>query len=318
MNGGGPTSTPFSETWPSWGSIVAGELWALATPGLRTEESGCGSWPTATAGDAKNAANRTAGRSDPDSAHHDGVTLIDAVRLTWPTPDANAMNLGESPESWDARRAELVTRGYNGNGAGRVLAVEAARQWQTPSQADADGGHLTRGGDRSDELLLKGQARQWPTPTQRDHKDGSAEACENVPVNALLGREIHQWPTPASDTGSGGPHGLEGGSGNTKKARALGVPSGALHPDWTECLMGWPASWTSLDPLPELVWPALHGLQVAPPGPYQHDWEPPRVATGVKDRAKRLRCIGNGQHPFAAVLAWRLLTDDIPAADRPR
>lgn len=41
--------------------------------------------PTCTAGDAKAAANRTAGRSNPDSAHHDGVTLTDAVRLL-PTP----------------------------------------------------------------------------------------------------------------------------------------------------------------------------------------------------------------------------------------
>lgn len=41
--------------------------------------------PTPMAGDAKSAANRTAGRSDPDSKHHDGVTLTDAVRML-PTP----------------------------------------------------------------------------------------------------------------------------------------------------------------------------------------------------------------------------------------
>jgi hypothetical protein len=32
--------------------------------------------------------------------------------------------------------------------------------WQTPSAADADGGHRSRGGARSDELLLSGQAQQ--------------------------------------------------------------------------------------------------------------------------------------------------------------
>jgi hypothetical protein len=41
--------------------------------------------PTPTVGDAANAANRTAGRSNPDSKHHDGVTLVDAMRLL-PTP----------------------------------------------------------------------------------------------------------------------------------------------------------------------------------------------------------------------------------------
>ena len=41
--------------------------------------------PTPTVGDAANAANRTAGRSNPDSKHHDGTTLVDATRLL-PTP----------------------------------------------------------------------------------------------------------------------------------------------------------------------------------------------------------------------------------------
>ena len=184
--------------------------------------------------------------------------------------------------------------------------------WQTATVVDAQGrGYTYPNGDHDKPFLtLVGQVRQWPTPTQRDHKDGSAKACGSVPVNALLGREIHQWPTPASDTGSGGPHGLDGGAGARGMLAGSGLEksSGALNPDWTECLMAWPIGWTALDPRPELVWPALHGQQVAPPGPYQHAWEPPRVATGVKDRAKRLGCIGNGQHPFAAAMAWRLLS----------
>lgn len=34
----------------------------------------------------------------------------------------------------------------------------------------------------------------------------------------------------------------------------------------------------------------------------------PRVATGVADRVDRLRCLGNGQVPAVAALAWRTLT----------
>ena len=44
--------------------------------------------PTPTVGDSKSAANRTAGRKDPDSKHHSGTTLTDFVRL-WPTPKAS-------------------------------------------------------------------------------------------------------------------------------------------------------------------------------------------------------------------------------------
>ena len=36
----------FSETWPRWGMMRGGECSGLATPGRRTKESACGSWPT--------------------------------------------------------------------------------------------------------------------------------------------------------------------------------------------------------------------------------------------------------------------------------
>ena len=37
--------------------------------------------------------------------------------------------------------------------------------WQTASVSDVTGGHRTRGGDRSGEVLLPGQAENWPTAT---------------------------------------------------------------------------------------------------------------------------------------------------------
>ena len=37
--------------------------------------------PTPTVGDSRNAANRTAGRTDPGSKHHDGMTLVDWARI---------------------------------------------------------------------------------------------------------------------------------------------------------------------------------------------------------------------------------------------
>jgi hypothetical protein len=50
----------------------------------------------------------------------------------------------------------------------------AVELWQTLSVADATGGHLTRGGDRSSELLLNGQA-QWVTSAARDYKGANSE-----------------------------------------------------------------------------------------------------------------------------------------------
>jgi hypothetical protein len=46
-------SEGYSETWPRWGTTVAGELYLLPTPELRTEGSESGLWPTPTAHNAK-------------------------------------------------------------------------------------------------------------------------------------------------------------------------------------------------------------------------------------------------------------------------
>lgn len=44
-------------------------------------------WPTTTVNDSRGGRNMTANRSDPNSQHHDGMTLVDAVTLTgWRTP----------------------------------------------------------------------------------------------------------------------------------------------------------------------------------------------------------------------------------------
>jgi len=59
----------------------------------------------------------------------------------WPTPVASAFNYAESPASFDKRRARLkaLHKNGNGNGAGRVLAVEAKRALPTPSATDHKG-----------------------------------------------------------------------------------------------------------------------------------------------------------------------------------
>lgn len=135
-------------------------------------------WPTPNTVDSRDGRNKTAGRSNPNSKHHDGTTLSDAIRL-WPTPNAMASNNGETPETWRARPAVLATKGYNGNGAGVPLAIAAqetlASLWATPQ---VGGGNTGRGGDRADELLLRGQARavaeNWATPSARDWRSGDA------------------------------------------------------------------------------------------------------------------------------------------------
>jgi hypothetical protein len=113
------------------------------------------------------------------------------------------------------------------------------------------------------------------------------------------------WPTATTDTASRDTRYAQGGLPLSAAVRK--ESKGILSPDWVEMLMGWPAGWSGLEPLDCLDWPAAHGAWPAPPGP-QHDWEPPRVAVGVKDRVKRLKALGNGQVPQTAAMAWHILS----------
>ncbi len=57
----------------------------------------------------------------------------------WSTPAASMPNDGEEPETWLARQAKLKEKGYNGNGAGMPLAIQAkitTKMWTTPTATD--------------------------------------------------------------------------------------------------------------------------------------------------------------------------------------
>lgn len=109
-------STLFRLTWrqrvtPSGRLISALRGWALPMG-----DSGCISWPTPTVTDARGGRNRTSGRRNPNSKHHDGVTLVDAARMhclsrsLWsaPTEQVGYLNpelsrwLQDIPRSWSA------------------------------------------------------------------------------------------------------------------------------------------------------------------------------------------------------------------------
>lgn len=84
--------TESSETWPRWGSMRSGVVWARTTPELPTVESGSSSWPT---------------------------------------PSASLPNDAEEPETFFARAETVQARSKNGNGMGTPLAI-AAKLWPTP------------------------------------------------------------------------------------------------------------------------------------------------------------------------------------------
>ena len=265
---GDPTYTEFSETWPSWGTTVDGELWALTTPALRTEGSGSGSsdeWGT------PNSHPRT---HTPREVDH-GVQLANQVAAQWPTPDA-ALGDGGKVSRGGGRKDEALLAGMakwptatSQNAKHGVLsAAEADRvergvaglhavvhaNWATPRSEDSESCGMRHGRGVADTLTA--QTRQWSTPRSSD-ANGAGTHGEGGPDLRTQAVESRAWPTPTQrDHKDGGSEACANVPENGLLGRAVHegekVGSLALHPDWVSCLMQWPVWWTDMRPYKEI------------------------------------------------------------------
>jgi site-specific DNA-cytosine methylase len=175
----------------------------------------------------------------------------DGTRLELlPTPVVNDMGDGKTVEWWDEWTARMRAKTGNGNGHGNSLAIELQRVTppdllptpcdhdakdndspaernrkspqlgainallQTPSVADALGGHLTRSGARGDEPLLPGQAREM---------DGRRWG-KYAPAIARWESATRSAPAPTEPNRSGNPR---------------------LAPAFSEWMLGWPFGWVT-------------------------------------------------------------------------
>lgn len=177
----------------------------------------------------------------------------------WPTPQTfDSTDLQRSPEA----RARALEKG------GCANLREIVTLWQTPSVADTDGTRERRGGDRSSELLLKGQAREvgnWMTPAAGDATRGADMKRRDADSpNSQLTTQLATWPTPTSLSfaDSHQPGNSRNHNETMRLASSLPVPATDQHgsasppsdptcsrpqlnPAFVEWLMGWPPGWTS-------------------------------------------------------------------------
>ncbi len=205
----------FSETWPRWGMVVAGESWELTMPALLTSGTGFGLLPTPTAQDAKNA---TLPQSQRLRDSIPGMLL----REMWPTPTVcgNHNRKGASASSGDGLATQVKLfptpvadgdRCVNYAQGGTSLGY-AARNYPTPTasmQTEADmeqARHAGNGGTRPSY-----QDAKLPTPKASDGERGGRGDL----IQAVRGNEnshFKLWPTPhgfSPDGKSNGPSGNE-------------------------------------------------------------------------------------------------------------
>lgn len=175
--------------------------------------------------------------------------------------------------------------------------------------------------DLADQVMAV-ERKLWPTPTvcgNNNRKGLSANSGDGLATAAKT------WPTPqASDSRDRGNASTAVIARRIAKGKqvmlsmSVSTESGRLNPDWVELLMGWPLGWTSLSELSPSEFARWRdggsqsecGHRYGASAWADGSWETGihRVVNGGAHRSHRLKAIGNGQVPAAAVAAWGLLS----------
>lgn len=153
--------------------------------------------------------------------------------------------------------------------------------------------------------------KNWPTPTVADTFTGNLKSTQQKPgsMHSVNLSQAVNWPTPTQRDWRGGCSANVRKDGRKKNSLDFVVyekQQGQLNADWVELLMGLPIGWTDINVAKEDIeswqgWPAAINVE-------QYAYEPPRVIVGQKNRAKRLKALGNGCVPqqvylvFAAIM----------------
>lgn len=157
----------------------------------------------------------------------------------------------------------------------------------------------------------------WRTPQSHNGAQGPKskmfyEKCLKTGQSAItLVDQVKNWPTPAArdSKGSNSAKHLSTGHHINQLANKvkLNKTEGQLNADWVELLMGLPIGWTDINVAKEDIeswqgWPAAINVE-------QYAYEPPRVIIGQKNRAKRLKALGNGCVPQQVYLVLAAIVE---------
>jgi hypothetical protein len=192
-----------SLTLPQWGGLHDGELSEHPTPERLTNGLDSLSLPTPTRADYRSVNPNPGARNEgsgvmPASEH----SLPAKIAALLPTPAVNDMGEGKTLEWWDDWAPRQKAADGRPAPHGRSLAIEAQRLLPTPSAADGLGGHASRSGDRSDELLLPGLVKTFlPTPKATNNENRQSLDRYGMNLGMAL-QSLGETTAPPSPDGS--------------------------------------------------------------------------------------------------------------------
>ena len=317
---------PSSLTLPKWGMMRSGVLWERTTSPLPTSGTESGSWPTPRA--------CMTGAATPERLNDKNRNLEKAVaEKLWPTPNQRdwkdtgatqgnrkSPNLGTMVHQWatptkaDAQggpgRSDKRTGGDNlrtqAGGQLNPTWVEKLMGWPqnwTEAQPMIDFQFIswlmgfcecekTRTNEIMRVLRNSNGAQNFQRKAGRPIGIQEAEILLSLMFQHEIGSDEAWLLMEGAEAPQGEVRGVRLQAGAASSPRRSGYteqPAGE-HPD-------------AMQALPRLL--AYDGEAAWK----DQSWENavPRVAHGVAARVDRLRCIGNGQVPAVAALAWNLL-----------
>lgn len=184
--------------------------------------------------------------------------------------------------------------------------------WTTASVC---GNYNRKGASATSGNGLATAVKNWPTPTVADTFTGNLKSTQQKPgsIHSVNLSQAVNWPTPRAREGNSGSYGCASIERNADRNYLDGVvikkeeKPGNLNADWVELLMGLPIGWTDINVAKEDIeswqgWPAAINVE-------QYAYEPPRVIVWQKNRAKRLKALGNGCVPQQVYLVFAAIVE---------
>jgi hypothetical protein len=302
-------SGEFCGTLPKAGMMRNGRLYPLSMLERRTCEKEFGLLPTPRCFDESNAMpkNYEGGKTIKSSTGKTGGISLNAYVQIFPTPmasDADKNSKNRTKYLPGFVQLYPTPKANSGNGAGHhgqggIDLQTAVKLWPTPTTSEATHGSPNQHDSKGRYGLTSAVVHYSPLPTAvlwrtpDANMDRGNRTYENMKMRIEKGRPLN-LNDQLNAIGKGL---LPEPTPNVNKGNA-----GRLNADWVERLMGYPDSWTDAEKEtadPENRYPAawLDG-----------SWDTiPRLAVGQKNRARRIKGLGNAIVPQIAAYLWGLV-----------